>query len=266
MVGGAIFRRQVIPGEISRVLVLNLCGEHDGAESTDDRSLPVTPPSFLSRVGQPRSNCQGQELRDRQGNPTGPSCSSRLSYSAFSAAFLAAGFGWSGIGFTFVSSTGAVVLASGKVAPAGTIHCSEVAVPAFPVRVSMRLGSTFCFASPPEMYAFTSTARSPARFLRLSFGPAFPTTTSLASESLCKLSATSSSAALHVLSTRHGLLTLGYAHSFTLNLVKIAQTSLLRAGEFQIGKARLEGRLFPSQHDMRVGTLTGSVSRVYFLT
>jgi hypothetical protein len=51
-----------------------------------------------------------------------------------------------------------------------------------------------------------------------------------------------------------------------MNLVKIAQTSLLRAGEFQIGKARLEERLFPSQHDMRVGTLTGCVSRVYLPT
>jgi hypothetical protein len=55
------------------------------------------------------------------------------------------------------------------------------------VRVSMRLGSMFCFASPPEMYAFTLSARSAARFLRFSFGSAFPTTTSLASGSCCNL-------------------------------------------------------------------------------
>jgi len=171
---------------------------------------------FDHRALRPDQVAKDKELRGRQERPHRPLVLFPLQLFGFFRRFLAAGFGWSGIGFTFVSSTGAVVLASGKVAPAGTIHCSEVAVPAFPVRVSMRLGSTFCFASPPEMYAFTSTARSPARFLRLSFGPAFPTTTSLASESFCKLSATSSSVALHVLSTPPRLLTLGYAHSFTL--------------------------------------------------
>src|SRR5208283_528942 len=62
--------------------------------------------------------------------------------------------------------------------------------------------------------------RSPARFLCLdlaiSFGSALPTTTSLASGSCCNLSATSSSAALQVLSTRHGFFSFGYVHSFTL--------------------------------------------------
>src|ERR1035438_1584077 len=80
----------------------------------------------------------------------------------------------------------------------------------------MRLGSMFCFASPPETYAFTLSPRSPARFLRFSAGSAFPTTTSLASGSCCNLSATSSSSALQVLSTRHGFLRFGYWHSFTL--------------------------------------------------
>ena len=47
-------------------------------------------------------------------------------------------------------STGLVLLAPGKVAPEGTIQCSVFAVPSVPVRVSMRLGSIFCLASPPE--------------------------------------------------------------------------------------------------------------------
>src|ERR1035438_1254523 len=80
----------------------------------------------------------------------------------------------------------------------------------------MGLGSMFCFASPPETYAFTLSARSAAKFLRFSFGSAFPTTTSLASGSCCSLSATSSSSALQVLSTRHSFFTFGYWHSFTL--------------------------------------------------
>jgi hypothetical protein len=40
----------VIQREISRVLVLNLSGNTNGAQNTDRRSLSLTTPSLLSRA------------------------------------------------------------------------------------------------------------------------------------------------------------------------------------------------------------------------
>jgi hypothetical protein len=40
MVGGTIFHRKVIHGEISRVLVLNLSGECSGAQAPPGKSSP----------------------------------------------------------------------------------------------------------------------------------------------------------------------------------------------------------------------------------
>src|SRR5258705_1000929 len=80
----------------------------------------------------------------------------------------------------------------------------------------MWLASIACLASPPERYALELTARSAARFLRLSVGSALPTITSLASGSRCKRRATSSRMALQVLSTRHGFTLLGNSHSLSL--------------------------------------------------
>src|SRR6201993_2252587 len=80
----------------------------------------------------------------------------------------------------------------------------------------MRLGSIPCFASPPERYAFESTARSAARFLRFSVGSALPTMTSLASGSCRSRRATSSRMALQVLSTRQGLFLFGKSHWLSL--------------------------------------------------
>src|SRR5512133_175353 len=119
------------------------------------------------------------------------------------------------MGFTLDSSTG-WVLASSKVAPAGTIQNWVVLVPSFPVRTSTRLASMACLASPPERYAFASTARVAARFLRFSFGSTLPTMTTFESASCCRRWATSSSTALQVLSTRHGLTGLGNSHSLNL--------------------------------------------------
>src|SRR5207248_4072177 len=103
-----------------------------------------------------------------------------------------------------------------KVAPAGTTQYSAVLVPTLPVRTSIRLASMACLASPPDKYAFESTARSAARFLRFSPDSALPTMTSLASGSCCSRAATSSRMALQVLSTRQGFLTLGNSHSLSL--------------------------------------------------
>src|SRR6516225_9651766 len=80
----------------------------------------------------------------------------------------------------------------------------------------MRLGSIPCLASPPDRYAFESTARSAARFLRFSLGSAFPTMTSLASASCCRRCATSSRTALQVLSTRHGFTLFGKSQELNL--------------------------------------------------
>src|SRR5258708_33029686 len=50
MVGGTIFHRRVIQREISRVLVLNLSGNRNGAQNTDRTFLSLTAPSLLSRA------------------------------------------------------------------------------------------------------------------------------------------------------------------------------------------------------------------------
>src|SRR6202007_2119279 len=80
----------------------------------------------------------------------------------------------------------------------------------------MRLASMAFLASPPERYAFESTARSAARFGRFSLGSALPTITSFASASCCRRSATSSRIALQVLSTRHGFFSFGKSHWLSL--------------------------------------------------
>ena len=49
MFGGTMFRREMIPREISRVLVLNLSGKASGAPAPPRIRLPLTPPSLLSR-------------------------------------------------------------------------------------------------------------------------------------------------------------------------------------------------------------------------
>src|SRR5277367_3668139 len=114
-----------------------------------------------------------------------------------------------------VSSTGCVPSPE-NVAPAGTIQYSVVLVPPLPVRVSMRLGSMPSCASPLVRYAFESTARSAARFLRFSDGSALPTMTSLLSAFCCRFLATSSRMALQVLSTRQGFFSLGKSHWLSL--------------------------------------------------
>src|SRR5579862_7871173 len=131
------------------------------------------------------------------------------------AALLLAAAGWSGTAFTFDSSTVSVPDPE-KVAPAGTTQYSAVLVPALPVRTSIRLGSIPCLASPPVRYALEFTARSAARFLRLSDGSELPTMTSLLSGFCCRFFATSSRIALQVLSTRHGFTLLGKSHSLNL--------------------------------------------------
>ncbi len=50
MVGGTKFRRRVIHGEISRVLVLNLSGKTAVLPAPPSRSVPLTKPSLLSRA------------------------------------------------------------------------------------------------------------------------------------------------------------------------------------------------------------------------
>jgi len=108
-----------------------------------------------------------------------------------------------------------VALASGKVAPAGTIHCSEVAVPAFPVRVSMRLGSMFCFASPPR--CTPSRERALARqVLTLFLGAGVSDDDQLGIWILLQLER--DIVQFRPCSVVHapGLLELGYSHSFTL--------------------------------------------------
>src|SRR5215470_10144340 len=108
------------------------------------------------------------------------------------------------------------VPAESKFAPAGTTQDSAVLVLPLPVRVSMRLASMACLASPPVRYAFEFSARSAARFLRFSLGSALPTMTSFASASCCRRRATSSRIALQVLSTRHGFFVFGKSHWLSL--------------------------------------------------
>ena len=49
MVGGTMFRREMIQREISRVLVLNLSGKASGAPALPGITMSLTEPSLLSR-------------------------------------------------------------------------------------------------------------------------------------------------------------------------------------------------------------------------
>jgi hypothetical protein len=49
MVGGTMFRREMIQREISRVLVLNLSGKTCGASAQHRITMSLTEPSLLSR-------------------------------------------------------------------------------------------------------------------------------------------------------------------------------------------------------------------------
>ena len=135
----------------------------------------------------------------------------------FSPFFLAAGFGWSGIGFTFISSTGrrAIGLGEGRAGRNDPLFRRHGAGVSSPCLDAAGVDVLFRFASRDDRPSRQLPVRPPGS-CACSFGLGVPTTTSLASGSCCSFSATSSSSALQVLSTRHGFLTFGYSHSFTL--------------------------------------------------